>query len=874
MAGGVLLPPDPMAKLPPLPTLESGPRNTDADEPDDQSEFDSERQEDGSYLVRSKNDKNNAPADAEFYQNLIDVFEGSLVNQTALDQVEKIKRDIEARQERDKQQEDGLRRTGLGKDAPGGASFPGATRVVHPGLTKAAIDFASRTIKELYPPSGPVKMKIEGKATREKMDRADRKTRHMNWQLKYEIKEYRSELETTMTQVPIGGSQYMKAWWSPSDRRARVEFLPIDRVHLPYSATGFYGAERQTLELRLTEQEFKDRIRNKMYVDPDIVTGEDRPITRSTTEPENTESENANEKIEGKKPTGYNDDGIRIVYEEYVKLVVDEDDRVEDEGRAVPYILSIDEHTGKMVSWRRNWEEENPNDNYEQMDWVVEFPMIPWRGAYAIGLPHIIGSLSAASTGGLRALLDSAHINNTAALLKLKGAKIGGQTQSVDPTGVTEIDGGVGVTDIRQIAMPMPFNPPSTVLFQLLGYLDEQTNGAVRTSLDASAVDTATNVPVGTQLSRVEQGLMVFSSIFSRLHTAQEQFLRILHRINKMYMPDKVRIGSSETFALREDYQSDMDVGPVSDPNIFSEAQRFAQLQAVDQINALHPGKINEDKLIERQLKTLKLPDYEELLLKPEEPEQTNPILENMKMSMGKAASAFPDQDHLAHLQVHLSFAQNPILGSNIIIAPVFMPLFIEHVKQHIVMWYVATTVELVQENAGVPMEELMDPDDSLRKPFDQMLAAASTHIDQFAMQELKGVPAVIQKCVQLLQQLQPKPPMDPNAQVMASEVERKKQKDIADQQDRQQQTQLRAEETRLRQQKDQTDAMNNQAELEQRTAVERQRSMTDLTRQGMADDVRVSTNTQDNLTALHIAEMDNEEGHRSEVSTGTGINP
>ena len=867
------LPPDSFSKIAPLSTLDAAGEAQEPEQLDDDREFDSIRQPDGSFKIVPREDGERE--EPEFYDNLVETFDAGYVDQTALDQIEKIKRDIEARKERDKQQEDALRRTGLGKDAPGGASFPGANRVVHPGMIKACIDFASRTIKELYPPNGPVKMKIKGKVTAEKQERAERKANHMNYQLTEEIKEYRGELETMLTQIPMGGSQYMKAWWNKSLGRVSVEFLPIDLVHIPYSASNFYSAERKTVELRLTELEFKDRIRNGMYADPEEISGDDKPISRNTTEPEGTESERANEKIEGKKPTGYNDDGIRTVYEEYVTMLCAEDDRVGVKDRATPYVISYDEHTGKCVSWRRNWEENDKN--FREMDWVVEYPMIPWRGAYAIGLPHIIGSMSAAQTGGLRAILDSAHINNAPTLLKLKGAKIGGQTQTVDPTGVTEIDGGLGVTDIRQIAMPMPFNPPSTVLFQLLGYLDEQLAGAVRTSMDASAMDTNTNVPVGTQLSRVEQGLMVFSSIFSRLHAAQQQFFNVLHRLNRMYQPERVTI-DDETFVLRKDYDSAMDVGPVSDPNIFSEAQRFAQLQAVDQINALHPGKINEDALIERQMKTLKIPDYEELLNKPQNPEQMNPVLENMRMSMGKVVAAFPAQDHLAHLQAHLSFGLAPLMGSNPIIGPAYLPLCIEHLKQHIVYWYVAQSVEMAQHVTGLPMKQLMDPDADLRHEFDGLMAATNNRVLGAAQQVMAKIPEAIQQMSMTLQELMPKPPADPSTAVMGAEVERKK---LADQTTAAQ----KAAQLKLDQEKAAQAARDKQAEElrlaqeeETRQAAEtgrsRERNMTDVQTQQLADDTKTQTNTQDNLTALHIAEMDAEQGHRSAVSTGTGINP
>lgn len=861
-----------------------------AEQRGDDEEFEYLDDEDGGMTIRPKvQDKQRR--ESEFYSNLADDYLDEIyLMQTGLDLGEKIERDKEARRERDKKQAEGLRRTGLGNDAPGGAQFTGASRTVHPGFIKACIDFGSRCIKEMYPPNGPVKHRINGKATPEKMERAERKSDHMNWQLRYEVKEYRAELEQCLTQVPIGGSQYMMAWYDKSLKRNRVEFVPVDYVHIPYAAANFASAERKTIELHLTEIEFNDRVRNGMYRDVEAVSTSGAPSTL----PEQSASAEANEKIEGKAPTGFNDDGTRTVYQSFVIMECKEDKEAE-EGRAVPYIIHMDDHTGKILAWYRNWEEDD--DTFQEIEHTVEFPMIPWRGAYAIGLPHIIGSLSGAQTGAVRALLDSAHINNAPTLLKLKGAKIGGQSQTVNPTGITEIDGGMAVNDIRQIAMPMPFNPPSMVLFQLLGYLDEQLNSTVRTSMDDSTVDSSSNVPVGTQLSRVEQGLMVFSSIFARLHEAQERLLRILHRLNRCNLAEKVKFDpdDDEIFVYRKDYDSAMDVGPVSDPNIFSESQRLAQMQAVDQIDALNPGIINKQKKVERQLKLLKIPDPDELLMKPPEPEETNPVVENMRMSMGSPASAFPDQDHLAHLQNHLAFMEHPMLGMSPIIAPTFLPAALEHVKQHICMYYVASTVELIESHVPIPIKELMDPSSpELRKPFDRMLAAASNHIMQQLGTELQKVPDVVQKALKMVQDLQPKPPMDPVAMVAAEDVKRKTAADQNKAQLDGAKTQLDAKRLQAQQEKDARDAQL-QEQKDEREAEEKARQLaaqleseaaqraTDLRRQQMADgtklaaqqmgdEVKVETNTDDNRTALEIAHLEVESGERVAVSNGRGI--
>ena len=420
--------------------------------PDEDSEI--EELPDGSAIVRM--DTKGPMEDEDFYQNLAEVLQPYDLNKIALRYMDLVENDKKSREERDKKYEEGLRRTGMGNDAPGGATFMGASKVVHPVMAEACVDFASRAIKEMFPPDGPTRTKILGKVDEEKIEKAERKRDYMNWQLTEQIEEFRDEQEQLLTQLPLGGSQYMKLWYDDKKKRPCAEFMPIDNILLPFAAANFYTAQRVTEMQTLTEWEFKNRIRSGLYRDIDLI--------RVSAEPEETHSEKANNKIEGRKFED-NEDGLRKVYHIYTWLEL-EDDPLTD-GESAPYILMVDEHENECVGLYRNWEE--GDETQTKLDWLVEFKFIPWRGAYAIGLPQLIGGLSAALTGSLRALLDSAHINNAATMLKLKGAKISGQSQQVDVTQVCEIEGMPGVDDIRKIAMPMPFNPPSAVLFQLLG---------------------------------------------------------------------------------------------------------------------------------------------------------------------------------------------------------------------------------------------------------------------------------------------------------------------------------------------------------------------------------------------------------------------
>ena len=708
---------------------------------------------DGSAVVKLEDFK--GPMDDEdFYANLAEEVI-SIVDLEALATryIDLIDNDRQARKKRDKQYEEGLRRTGMGDDAPGGAQFLGASKVVHPMMAEACVDFASRAIKEMFPPDGPAKTKILGEVTEEKTEVAERKRDYMNWQLTEQIEEFRDEQEQMLTQLPLGGSQFMKLWYDDKKRRPCAEFVAIDNILLPFASANFYTSQRVTEQQDISEWEFEQRIKRGLYRDVNFI--------RTTTEPEQTAAEKANAKIEGKQFES-GEDGLRRVYHIYTWLDLDDDDRTK--GENAPYILMIDELDRKVLGLYRNWEE--GDKTLTKLDWIVEFKFIPWRGAYAIGLPHLIGGLSAAATGSLRALLDTAHVNNSLTMLKLKGAKVSGQSDQIEITQVTEIEGGIGVDDIRKIAMPMPFNPPSPVLYQLLGWLTTEAKGVVTTAEEKIA-DASANMPVGTTQALIEQGAVVFSSIHARLHDAQRRVLHILGRINRWHL-DEQRKGDivAELPIKREDFRRNSDVVPVSDPHIFSETQRVAQMQSVMQLSAQFPAIFDQRAVVSRMLKQLKIPNVNELMPNTGKPAELNAADENSAMALGKPAFAYPRQDHLAHIQTHLTFALDPTLGSNRLIAPKFIPQALEHIKQHMMLWYTQQVQGYVLAAGDVKIGKYEDS--KIAKEIDRAIAVASDHVSMDSAQVFQGVLPALEQLGQLMQQFKPQPPpMEGEAQAV-----------------------------------------------------------------------------------------------------------
>ena len=778
--------------------------------------------DDGSVVINFQ-EKQGPQKNPEFYTNLAEVFDDQTLQSLAIEYLDLIDVDKEAREQRDKQYEEGLRRTGLGKDAPGGATFDGASKVVHPVMAEACVDFAASSAKELLPPDGLVKSNIKGNSDRQKEETADRKVTFMNWQLTEQIPEYRDEMEQLLTQLPLGGSQFLKWRYDDEQRRPTCEWVPIDAILLPYAASHFYTAQRVTEVQDITEDIFLQRVETGIYRDIDSVYSSDAPLT------DQTRSQEANDKIEGKQNPSKNIDGLRRVYEITCFLRLEDDP--ETEGRRAPYILTIDETTSEVLSLYRNWE--SGDEKLEKMDWYVEFKFIPWRGAYAIGLPHLIGGLSAALTGSLRALLDAAHINNSQTMLKLKGGRIGGQSDRIEPTQVVEIEGAPGVDDVRKIAMPMPFNPPSSVLFDLLGWLTNAAKGVVTTA-EEKIGDATNNMPVGTTQALIEQGAKVFSSIHARLHRSQAKSLQIISRINHWYL-DEMDNQSGEEIEVR-DFAYNSDVRPVSDPNIFSETQRLAQNQALLQMaSSAPPGMFNIRAVYQRILSQLKIPAIGEVLPNPIGIVESNPALENVSMTMGQPAAAFPDQDHLAHIQVHLEYANNPAYGNSPVIGPVFAPHALEHIKQHLTLHYLQEMRGYVSQAANGKDEFELHKEKPLDAEAQKAIALASRMVDNDAKTNLapyvQQIQALSQKVAQLHQQQQQAAMMsDPTAAViMQTQMAETKRKQEEAQADMQLDAKKQEQEYQLKIAQLQQKVQELQAKYQTQTSIDNQRNATDI---------------------------------------------
>jgi len=829
----------------------TGGKDADAD---DSASTDVVENDDGSATITLKDEKAVKRAE-EFYSNLADTLDEGELSVIAHDLLRKLDEDREARKERDKQYEDALRRTGLGNDAPGGADFAGASRVVHPILVEVSVDFAARAMKELFPPAGPAKDNIVGTVTDERVEKARRQSKWLNFQTTKQMSEFRSELEQLLTQLPLAGNHYLKLRWDERKKRPLSEFVPIDDVYLPFAAANFYSAERKTHVQTMTRAEFEDRVRSKMYRDIDA---------GHAMEPEPSKAEIANMKIEGKDASGMNVDSQRVVFEVAAQCEITDDER----GDApAPYLISIDQTTQRIVSIYRNWDEDDPVR--EELVHMVEFVFVPWRGAYGIGIPQMMGGIPAAATGALRALLDSAMINIFPGGVKMKAGPMGGQNVRVDATQINELDGAAGlVDDVRKLYMNIPVNPTSPVLMELLGFLVDAGKSIIKTTLDENP-DGSQNVPVGTQMARIEQGMMVFSAIHARMHASMGNVLSVLSRINATYLDDQdVLNETGEQLVTRADFDGPQDVIPVSDPNIFSEIQRFAQIQTIAQRAQLLPQLYNLHEVEEAILERMKVPNPKRFLVPKPEPEQMNPVNENIAMSLGRPVLAYPEQDHLAHIQVHCDFASNPLFGLLTTIAPTFIPPFLKHITEHVLFWY-GTAVHAAGSHAyGGDISTAMNTKDpETEKKFDIMIANASKIVIMESPKVLGSIPQVIQQAQQMMHQLapMPPPPMDPSqAKIQSTQMTTQAQQQIAIQK-------IQSEE-KIAAEKSMSDAQKAQAAAQAQAQTTQAKAAADLQREQQSGSVKIATTQMDNQTAMEIAAAEIAAGKHTNIKNGEAV--
>ena len=577
----------------------------------------------------------------------------------------------------------------------------GLSIVVHPLIAEAATQFNAKAIAELYPSGGPIKSVIIGQPDEEIEEQGRRVREFMNYQITEEMPEYFPDLDQMLFHLPLVGQTFKKVWWDVNLDRQCSQFVKAEDFCVAPESKDLYTSPRYTHVIRMPKNDYNRYVQNGYYLQTSDAGSDDVDPADSVIG-----------EIEGVDEYDDSNDDIITLLEMHVYDLfdgidgeeMDEEDE-DDNAVALPYVITIDYDNQKIVSVRRNWREDD--ELKKRRDWFVSYKFLPGLGFYGFGLYHMIGGLGKAATGSLRALLDSAAFSNMQGGFKLRGRVTGGDVQ-VNPGEFVDLDSTVD--DVNKAIMPLPFKEPSGSLFNLLGFMVDAGQRFASTA-DLNVGDVNPNAPVGSTVALIEQGSKAFSAIHKRLHYAQGQEFKMLAALNAENLPEEFtfsRAGAAETI-YAADFDDRIDIVPVSDPNIFSTAQRIAQAQAVLQMAQAAPQLHDMYEAYKRMYEAIRIQNIDEILKKPEEAVQMDPIDENMSVMYGKPIRAFIEQDHEAHIAVHMQFLQDPSLAGNPG-AKTMQPILIAHIAEHIALLY------RLRMQAGVAMElpplpDFKDPD-------------------------------------------------------------------------------------------------------------------------------------------------------------------
>ena len=674
-------------------------------------------------------DKEEEAFESDHHSNLAEELTDQEVNNIGRDLVKAYQDDKSSRKDWEDQYSKGLKMLGVvveDRQDP----FPGASGVHHPLMAEAATQFQARAIAELFPSGGPVKTQVIGKSSNKKIEQAQRVQDFMNWQVTNQIKDYFNELDQLLFYLSLAGSAFKKVYFDNSLDRICSVFVPAEDFVISYDNTDLETAERYTQVMKLSRNEIKRRQIEGFY--------KDVPLSKTeTTSNQGGTVEQTMERLQGMTPSM--SDKIHTILEIHANLDIGEDEN----GLALPYIVTVDQDSTVVLAIRRNWKEDDPLKR--KRTYFIHYKYLSGLGFYGFGLIQMIGGLQHASTGALRALLDSAAFANLNGGFRAKGARIEGGDITVSPGEWVEVE-AYG-DDLRKSFIPLPFKEPSPTLLQLLGVLTE-SGRRFASIADAMIGDSAGSGPVGTTIALIEQGSKVFSAIHKRLHQAQGREFKLIYELNGEYLDDEYPydVIGEKKIIRRKDFSEAIDVIPVSDPNIFSQAQRIALAQTGLQLAQSSPNIINVKEATRRFLQALNVPEYNELMIEDEETPRRDPVSENMALLNGKPIKVFEDQDHQAHIIVHQQFINDPRFGGNPQAKEVLYPSMMAHIGQHMAYLYQqqmqAQVPEGMPTSSGEFNKEMNDePSQEINIEQENRIAAAAAQAAQGLMGSMPPSP-------------------------------------------------------------------------------------------------------------------------------------
>ena len=641
--------------------------------------------------------------------------------------------------------------------------FQGASGVTHPLIAESVTQFQAQAYKELLPAGGPVQTQVLGKQDADREAQAHRVKTYMNYQIMEVMDEYDPDMDQLLFYLPLSGSTFKKVYFDESKQRSVSKFIPAQDLVVPYSASDLNTASRVTHVLRMDFNQIRKMQVAGFYRDIELQVGD-------------TEADEVRQKvdeIQGLSKT-YTDE-VYTLLEMHVDLDLEGFEDMSPDGEPtgiqLPYIVTLDEASGDILSVRRNYDE--GTELAKKRQYFVHYKFMPGLGFYGFGLIHMIGGLGRAATSILRQLIDAGTLANLPAGFKARGVKVRNDDEPLQPGEWRDIDAPGG--NIRDSIIPLPYKEPSATLAQLLGALIEGGRRFV------SLADEQTNnmnqeTPVGTTMAMLERGMKVMSAIHKRLHYAQKTEFRILARTFADNLPQEYPydVAGAERTIMATDFDGRVDIIPVSDPNIFSMAQRVTLAQTQLQLAQSNPQMHNLHAAYRRMYMALEVQNIDEILPPPPQPQPLDPALENARALMGELLQSFPDQDHDAHIKIHVMFMKTPLVTTS----PQVMGTFYAHLLEHIGMKARLSVTQEI-ENLIIKVQEQVQMGNADPAAAQQQIAEVQQNMQNPA--EMEKLVAVQQ--LEILQETLAEliPPgqdamSDPLVQIRMQELEIKKQ--------------------------------------------------------------------------------------------------
>ena len=649
-------------------------------------------EEDGSVVV-DFDPREDKGMDGDFYANLAEDMSDEELGRLSGELTSEFEENKSSRQEWEDAFANGLELLGFSYEERS-QPFRGASGVTHPLLAESATQFQAQAFNELLPPGGPVRTLVMGSSTPEKEDQAQRVKEFMNYYITSVMEEYTPEFDQMLFYLPLAGSTFKKVYYDENLDRAVSKFIPAEDLVVPYSTSDLETCPNITHVVKMSLNDLRKRQLSGFYKDIPVIPAQG----------ESSSVKEELERIDGMYPSNVDYDCTLL--ECHVDLDLEGFEEEDEEGEAtgikVPYVVTISQDNGQVLSIRRNYKEDD--EKKKKIQYFVHYKFLPGFGFYGLGLIHTIGGLSRTATAALRQLIDAGTLSNLPAGFKARGLRIRDDDEPLQPGEFRDVDAPGG--DIKASLMSLPFKGPDQTLMALLGFVVD-AGRRFATITDMKVGDGNQQAAVGTTIAMLEQGSRVMSAVHKRLHYAMRLEFKLLSNVMAEFLPDSYpyTIAGVDSSVKSEDFDERVDVLPVSNPNIFSQAQRIALAQTKMQMATAAPDMHNMYEVFRDMYEALGVRDIDRILKRtPEpEPEPKDPASENIDTLDMMPLIAFEGQDHEAHIMSHMVFGSTPIVAQQPQMAVALQKHIMDHVR---ISAREKAAVAMLQSSGGQALSE------------------------------------------------------------------------------------------------------------------------------------------------------------------------